>query len=121
MHSEYLEVLPGLVKQVEAARKNGGRVIAVGTTSVRCLESAAKFSSTGKIAPYQGETDIFITPGYEFKEVDVLLTNFHLPESTLIMLVSALAGYDRTMAAYQHAVDKQYRFFSYGDAMLVFP
>jgi len=121
MHSEYLEVLPGLVKQVETARKNGGRVIAVGTTSVRCLESAAKFSKTGKIAPYQGETDIFITPGYQFKEVDVLLTNFHLPESTLIMLVSALAGYDRTMAAYQHAVQQQYRFFSYGDAMLVFP
>ena len=121
MHSEHLEVLPGLVKQVETARKKGGRVIAVGTTSVRCLESAAKFSKTGKIAPYQGETDIFITPGYQFKEVDVLLTNFHLPESTLIMLVSALAGYDRTMAAYQHAVEQQYRFFSYGDAMLVFP
>jgi len=121
MHSEYLEVLPGLVKQVETARNKGGRVIAVGTTSVRCLESAAKFSKTGKIAPYQGETDIFITPGYQFKEVDVLLTNFHLPESTLIMLVSALAGYDRTMAAYQHAVEQQYRFFSYGDAMLVFP
>ncbi|WP_321324665.1 tRNA preQ1(34) S-adenosylmethionine ribosyltransferase-isomerase QueA [Thiomicrorhabdus sp.] len=121
MHSEYLEVLPGLVKQVETARKKGGRVIAVGTTSVRCLESAAKFSDTGKIAPYQGETDIFITPGYEFKEVDVLLTNFHLPESTLIMLVSALAGYERTMAAYQHAVENEYRFFSYGDAMLVFP
>ncbi|WP_029406976.1 tRNA preQ1(34) S-adenosylmethionine ribosyltransferase-isomerase QueA [Thiomicrorhabdus sp. Milos-T2] len=121
MHSEYLEVEPGLVKQIENARKKGGRVIAVGTTSVRCLESAAKFSDTGSIAPYQGETDIFITPGYEFKEVDVLLTNFHLPESTLIMLVSALAGYERTMAAYQHAVKNQYRFFSYGDAMLVFP
>ncbi|MDX1351397.1 MAG: tRNA preQ1(34) S-adenosylmethionine ribosyltransferase-isomerase QueA [Thiomicrorhabdus sp.] len=121
MHSEYLEVLPGLVEQVERARKNGGRVIAVGTTSVRCLESAAGFSPTGKIAPYQGETDIFITPGYQFKEVDVLLTNFHLPESTLIMLVSALAGYERTMEAYQHAVENRYRFFSYGDAMLVFP
>ncbi|WP_040726019.1 tRNA preQ1(34) S-adenosylmethionine ribosyltransferase-isomerase QueA [Thiomicrorhabdus sp. Kp2] len=121
MHSEYLEVLPGLVEQVQQAREKGGRVIAVGTTSVRCLESAAKFSNTGKIAPYQGETDIFITPGYEFKEVDVLLTNFHLPESTLIMLVSALAGYQRTMDAYKHAVENQYRFFSYGDAMLVFP
>lgn len=121
MHSEYLEVEPGLVEQVERARKNGGRVVAVGTTSVRCLESAANFSPTGHIAPYQGETNIFITPGYQFKEVDVLLTNFHLPESTLIMLVSALAGYERTMAAYRHAVDNQYRFFSYGDAMLVFP
>ena len=121
MHSEYLEVEPGLVEQVKQAREKGGRVIAVGTTSVRCLESAAKFSATGKIAPYQGETDIFITPGYEFKEVDVLLTNFHLPESTLIMLVSALAGYQRTMDAYKHAVENQYRFFSYGDAMLVFP
>ena len=121
MHSEYLEVLPGLVEQVERARQKGGRVIAVGTTSVRCLESAASFSESGSLAPYQGETDIFITPGYEFKEVDVLLTNFHLPESTLIMLVSSLAGYERTMAAYKHAVEQKYRFFSYGDAMLVFP
>ncbi|GKT12615.1 MAG: S-adenosylmethionine:tRNA ribosyltransferase-isomerase [Thiomicrorhabdus sp.] len=121
MHSEYLEVDQTLVDQVKAARGRGGRVIAIGTTSVRCLESAAKFSETGQVAPYQGETDIFITPGYQFKEVDVLFTNFHLPESTLIMLVSALAGYDRTMAAYQHAVEQAYRFFSYGDAMLVFP
>ena len=121
MHSEYLEVDEALVAQVKKARKLGGRVIAVGTTSVRCLESAASFSDTGQVAPYQGDTDIFITPGYQFKEVDVLLTNFHLPESTLIMLVSALAGYERTMDAYKHAVEKQYRFFSYGDAMLVFP
>jgi S-adenosylmethionine:tRNA ribosyltransferase-isomerase len=121
MHSEYLEVDELLVEQVRQARQKGGRVIAIGTTSVRCLESAAKFSPTGQIAPYQGETDIFITPGYLFKEVDVLFTNFHLPESTLIMLVSALAGYERTMAAYQHAVEQSYRFFSYGDAMLVFP
>jgi len=121
MHSEHLEVDETLVKQVEKARALGGRVIAVGTTSVRCLESSASFSETGHVAPYQGETDIFITPGYKFKEVDALLTNFHLPESTLIMLVSALAGYDRTMAAYKHAVDNEYRFFSYGDAMLVFP
>lgn len=121
MHSEYLEVDQTLVDQVKQARAKGGRVIAVGTTSVRCLESAAKFSETGQVAPYQGETDIFITPGYQFKEVDVLFTNFHLPESTLIMLVSALAGYDRTMAAYNHAVEQAYRFFSYGDAMLVFP
>ena len=121
MHSEYLEVDQTLVDQVQQTREKGGRVIAIGTTSVRCLESAAKFSETGQVAPYQGETDIFITPGYQFKEVDVLFTNFHLSESTLIMLVSALAGYDRTMAAYQHAVEQQYRFFSYGDAMLVFP
>jgi len=121
MHSEYLEVDELLVEKVRQTRQKGGRVIAIGTTSVRCLESAAKFSPTGQIEPYQGETDIFITPGYAFKEVDVLFTNFHLPESTLIMLVSALAGYERTMAAYQHAVDQSYRFFSYGDAMLVFP
>jgi len=121
MHSEYLEVDAELVAKVKQTRTKGGRVIAVGTTSVRCLESAASFSENGKVAPYKGETDIFITPGYQFKEVNVLLTNFHLPESTLIMLVSALAGYDRTMQAYEHAVKQQYRFFSYGDAMLVFP
>ena len=121
MHSEYLEVDQTLVDQVEQTRAKGGRVFAIGTTSVRCLESASSLSPTRKLAPYQGETDIFITPGYQFKEVDVLFTNFHLPESTLIMLVSAMAGYDRTMAAYQHAVAKEYRFFSYGDAMLVFP
>ena len=97
MHSEYLEVDEVLVDQVKTARAKGGRVIAVGTTSVRCLESATKFSPTGEIAAYQGETDIFITPGYEFKQIDALLTNFHLPESTLIMLVSALAGYQHTM------------------------
>jgi len=117
MHSEWIEVTPGLVEQVKQTRAKGGRVIAVGTTSVRCLESASK---TGELQAYSGETDIFITPGYEFKQVDVLLTNFHLPESTLIMLVSALAGYEPTMAAYRHAVEQQYRFFSYGDAMLVF-
>lgn len=121
MHSEYLEVDEQVVNQIKQAREKGGRVIAVGTTSVRCLESAASFSDTGQAEPYQGDTDIFITPGYEFKEVDVLLTNFHLPESTLIMLVSALAGYERTMNAYKHAVEQEYRFFSYGDAMLVFP
>ena len=117
MHAEWFEVSPGLVAQVEAARQQEGRVIAVGTTSVRCLESAAK---EGALQATTGETDIFITPGYDFKQVDVLLTNFHLPESTLIMLVSALAGYEPTMAAYRHAVEHQYRFFSYGDAMLVF-
>ncbi|AHF01052.1 S-adenosylmethionine tRNA ribosyltransferase [Thiomicrospira aerophila AL3] len=117
MHSEWLEVEAGLVEQVKAARAKGGRIIAVGTTSVRCLESASK---DGQLRPYTGDTDIFISPGYQFQQVDVLLTNFHLPESTLIMLVSALAGYQETMAAYRHAVEQRYRFFSYGDAMLVF-
>ncbi|UQB42662.1 tRNA preQ1(34) S-adenosylmethionine ribosyltransferase-isomerase QueA [Thiomicrospira microaerophila] len=117
MHSEWLEVQPGLVEQVAKARELGGRVIAVGTTSVRCLESA---SVDGELKPFTGETDIFISPGYQFQQVDVLLTNFHLPESTLIMLVSAFAGYEATMSAYRHAVAAQYRFFSYGDAMLVF-
>ncbi|PLA73574.1 tRNA preQ1(34) S-adenosylmethionine ribosyltransferase-isomerase QueA [Hydrogenovibrio sp. SC-1] len=121
MHSEVIEVLPETVALIEQTRQNGGRVIAVGTTSVRCLESAARFSKTGELAPYQGETDIFITPGVDFKVVDVLLTNFHLPESTLIMLVSAFAGHQRTLEAYTHAVAQSYRFFSYGDAMLVFP
>lgn len=121
MHSEVIEVLPETVALIEQTRQKGGRVIAIGTTSVRCLESAARFSKTGELAPYQGETDIFITPGVDFKVVDVLLTNFHLPESTLIMLVSAFAGHQRTLDAYAHAVANSYRFFSYGDAMLVFP
>lgn len=121
MHSEVIEVLPETVELIQRTKANGGRVFAIGTTSVRSLESAATLSEGGKLAPYQGETDIFITPGYEFKVVDVLLTNFHLPESTLIMLVSALAGYEKTMQAYHHAVEEKYRFFSYGDAMLVHP
>ena len=118
MHSEWIEVSPELVAQVEATRARGGRVVAVGTTAVRCLESASR---DGRLQPMQGETDIFITPGYRFRQVDLLITNFHLPESTLIMLVSAFAGYERTMAAYRHAVAQGYRFFSYGDAMLVYP
>lgn len=117
MHAEWFSVQPDLVAQVKAAREKGGRVIAVGSTSVRCLESASK---TGELLATTGETDIFITPGYEFRQVDVLITNFHLPESTLIMLVSAFAGYENTMRAYQHAVENQYRFFSYGDCMLIF-
>ena len=121
MHSEYLEVDETVVEQIKQTKAKGGRVFAIGTTSVRSLESAAKYSPAGELQPYRGETDIFITPGYDFQVVDVLQTNFHLPESTLIMLVSALAGYERTMSAYQHAVEQQYRFFSYGDAMLVFP
>ncbi len=116
MHSETLEVSPELCAQVEATRAAGKRVIAVGTTSVRCLETAG---ASGTMQPLRGETDIFIYPGYDFKMVDVLITNFHLPESTLLMLVSAFAGYKGTMQAYREAVEQRYRFFSYGDAMLI--
>ena len=116
MHAERIEVTETLCSQVEKTRQRGGRVIAVGTTSVRCLETAG---ASGEIRPYSGETDIFITPGYEFKIVDSLLTNFHLSESTLMMLVCAFGGYEPVMAAYRHAVAQKYRFFSYGDAMLI--
>lgn len=116
MHAEYVEVEESVVEQVKATKAKGGRVIAVGTTSVRSLESA---SQSGEIATMQGDTSIFIYPGYEFKTVDALVTNFHLPESTLIMLISAFAGYDQVMAAYREAVESQYRFFSYGDAMFI--
>lgn len=122
MHSEYTEITAGVCQQIQATQRRGGRVVAVGTTSVRCLETATKLTegSNGKnIAPFSGETDIFIYPGYEFKVVDVLLTNFHLPESTLLMLICAFAGYENTLAAYGHAITQSYRFFSYGDAMLV--
>lgn len=117
MHSEWLEVDQTVCDQVMATRAKGGRVIAVGTTSVRCLETAA--TAEGEIKPFRGETDIFIYPGYRFKLVDVLLTNFHLPESTLLMLICAFAGYQPVMAAYREAVAERYRFFSYGDAMLL--
>ena len=116
MHEEWISVSDELVQQVEDCKTSGGKVIAVGTTTVRSLETAAL---TGLLRAYEGETDIFITPGFEFKVVDSLLTNFHLPESTLLMLVSAFAGYDLMMKAYQHAVQERYRFFSYGDAMLI--
>ncbi|CUS48289.1 MAG: S-adenosylmethionine:tRNA ribosyltransferase-isomerase QueA [Idiomarinaceae bacterium HL-53] len=119
MHSEYAEVPDSVVIAVKAAKARGGRVIAVGTTSVRSLESAAWKSPTGEIEPLSGETDIFIFPGYEFKVVDAMITNFHLPESTLIMLVSAFAGQKAVLSAYREAVQAQYRFFSYGDAMFV--
>lgn len=119
MHSEYAEVPDHVVAAVEAAKARGGRVIAVGTTSVRSLESAAHFSPTGSIAPLHGDTDIFIYPGYKFKVVDAMITNFHLPESTLIMLVSAFAGYEAIMHAYSSAIEHEYRFFSYGDAMFI--
>jgi S-adenosylmethionine:tRNA ribosyltransferase-isomerase len=118
MHAEYIEVSAAVAQQVRATRARGGRVVAVGTTSVRSLESA---SQGGEIAAFSGDSRIFIYPGYQFKSVDALFTNFHLPESTLIMLVSALAGQAPVMAAYREAVAERYRFFSYGDAMLVFP
>ena len=118
MHREYLEVGAELCEAIAATRARGGRVVAVGTTVVRALETAARH---GRITPFRGDTDIFIYPGYRFRVVDALVTNFHLPESTLIMLVSAMAGYDHTMAAYRHAVAERYRFFSYGDAMFIYP
>ncbi|TVO68584.1 tRNA preQ1(34) S-adenosylmethionine ribosyltransferase-isomerase QueA [Sedimenticola selenatireducens] len=116
MHSEYVEVSAGVCEQVRATRARGGRVIAVGTTSVRSLEAA---SQEGEIKPFYGDTRLFITPGYAFHSVDAMVTNFHLPESTLLMLVAAFSGYDRIMAAYRHAVERRYRFFSYGDAMFL--
>ncbi|MCC4265346.1 tRNA preQ1(34) S-adenosylmethionine ribosyltransferase-isomerase QueA [Oceanimonas baumannii] len=121
MHAEYIEVPADVVAQIEATRTRGGRVIAVGTTSVRSLESAAQASlAEGKaLAPFYGDTNIFIYPGYRFQLVDAMVTNFHLPESTLIMLVSAFAGQDHIMEAYRQAVAERYRFFSYGDAMFI--
>jgi len=116
MHAEYVEVDEALCEQVRAARARGNRVVAVGTTSVRSLESA---SQSGEIQPFYDDTRIFIYPGYEFKSVDALITNFHLPESTLIMLVSAFAGKSHVMNAYEVAVQERYRFFSYGDCMFI--
>lgn len=116
MHHEWLSVSQDVVDAVAACKARGGRVIAVGTTSVRALETAAQ---TGQLQPFCGDTNIFIYPGRPFHVVDTLVTNFHLPESTLLMLVSAFAGYGATMAAYRVAVAERYRFFSYGDAMLI--
>ena len=116
MHAERVEVDAEVCARIEATRARGGRVVAVGTTVVRSLESAAR---DGGLRPFRDETDIFITPGYHFRVVDALVTNFHLPESTLLMLVCAFAGYEPVMAAYRHAVEAGYRFFSYGDAMFL--
>jgi S-adenosylmethionine:tRNA ribosyltransferase-isomerase len=116
MHKEWIQVPQQVVDQVNRTKKAGGRVIAVGTTAVRTLESAAQ---TGQLSAFEGETDIFIYPGYSFRVIDALITNFHLPESTLLMLVCAFGGYDTLMHAYRHAVDERYRFFSYGDAMFI--
>jgi S-adenosylmethionine:tRNA ribosyltransferase-isomerase len=118
MHAEWLNVGAELVAEVRRTRERGGRVVAVGTTVLRALESA--IGEEG-LRPFVGETRLFIFPGYRVQSVDALLTNFHLPESTLLMLVSAFAGRERVLAAYRHAVAERYRFFSYGDAMLVFP
>lgn len=118
LHAERIEVDADVCRAVHDTRARGGRVIAVGTTSVRALEAA---SSGGKIEPFEGETDIFILPGYQFRSVDMMLTNFHLPRSSLLMLVAAFAGHEKIMSAYRHAVEQRYRFFSYGDAMLLSP
>ncbi|MCL4121151.1 UNVERIFIED_CONTAM: hypothetical protein GTU68_064298 [Idotea baltica] len=116
MHSEWLEVTQSVVDEVLACKARGGRVIAVGTTSVRALETAAR---TTNLQAFCGETDIFIYPGKSFNVVDALITNFHLPGSTLLMLVAAFAGYQHTLRAYELAVEEKYRFFSYGDAMFI--
>jgi S-adenosylmethionine:tRNA ribosyltransferase-isomerase len=118
LHAERVQVNATACKAVTDARSRGGRVIAVGTTSVRALEAA---SAGGRLQPFNGETELFIVPGYRFRSVDALLTNFHLPRSSLLMLVAAFGGTDRILAAYRHAVSAGYRFFSYGDAMLVLP
>jgi S-adenosylmethionine:tRNA ribosyltransferase-isomerase len=116
LHAERYRTEASLVERIERCRERGGRVVAVGTTTVRALESAAL---GGALQPFEGESDLFIYPGFRFRVVDALVTNFHLPESSLLMLVAAFAGHARTLAAYRHAVAQRYRFFSYGDAMLI--
>lgn len=127
IHSEFIEINTAVCELVEATRKNHKRVIAVGTTAVRALEAAATVAlqkqaegqRQGVIVPYSGDTNIFITPGFKFNVVDAMITNFHLPKSTLLMLVAAFAGYDNAMSAYKNAIDAKYRFYSYGDAMFI--
>ncbi len=118
MHSEFYQVTAEAAEKIQAVRKNGGKIIAVGTTTVRTLETVAR-DNQGEIKEASGWTDIFITPGFEFKVIDHLITNFHLPQSTLVMLVSAFYNREGTLAAYEHAVKEKYRFFSFGDAMLI--
>jgi S-adenosylmethionine:tRNA ribosyltransferase-isomerase len=118
LHAEWLEVSAGTCAAIERCRAAGGRVVAVGTTSVRALETAAR---SGRLAPFAGDSRLYIYPGFEFRVVDAMVTNFHLPESSLLMLVCAFAGQESTLAAYRHAVAERYRFFSYGDAMFVTP
>ena len=117
MHSEFYQVLPEEAEKINAAKREGRRVICVGTTSCRTIESAA--DENGVVQAGSGDTEIFIYPGYQFKVLDCLITNFHLPESTLLMLVSALAGKEHIMDAYHEAVKERYRFFSFGDAMFI--
>lgn len=117
MHAEFIEIDEALCEKIRATKQSGNKVIAVGTTSVRALESAA--SNTQIIKPYAGDTDIFIYPGFEFKIIDAMITNFHLPKSSLLMLVSAFVGREFMLQAYEHAIEQQYRFYSYGDAMLI--
>ena len=117
MHAEYYSLSPETAQLINGTRRNGGRIIAVGTTSARTLETLGK--PDGSVQAGSGWTDIFIYPGYQFKVIDGLITNFHLPKSTLIMLVSALAGRERVLAAYQEAIRHRYRFYSFGDAMLI--
>ena len=119
MHAEWGQITPEAAAEIAATKAAGGRVIPVGTTALRLIESAAR--ATGEIAPWEGPTDIFITPGFEFRVADGLMTNFHLPKSTLMMLVSAMMGMDRIRAIYAHAIAERYRFFSYGDASLLLP
>jgi S-adenosylmethionine:tRNA ribosyltransferase-isomerase len=119
MHAEWGRISPASAERINAVRASGGRVIAVGTTVLRLLESAA--DEAGRVQPFEGDTSIFITPGYRFRAIDGLLTNFHLPRSTLFMLVSALMGRERMQAAYAHAIASGYRFYSYGDASLLLP
>ena len=119
MHAEWGEVSAATAEALLAVKARGNKVVSVGTTSLRILESSAQ--AGGQIAPFRGETSIFITPGYQFRAIDALMTNFHLPRSTLFMLVSALSGLDTMRRAYSHAIDNEYRFYSYGDASLLFP
>lgn len=118
MHGEWIEVSAATVEQIRATKSRGGRAIAVGTTVARALETAAQ---NGSIEPFTGKTDIFIYPGYQWQVVDALITNFHLPRSTLMMMVSSLIGRERLLSLYQTAIDRRYRFYSFGDAMLIFP
>ncbi len=120
IHTEWCELSPETARQINQAHAAGGRIIAVGTTSVRTVETAARHAGAGQVvAPFSGPTDLFILPGFSFKAVDAVITNFHLPRSTLVMLVSAFAGRERILSAYQTAVDEGYRFYSFGDAMLI--
>jgi S-adenosylmethionine:tRNA ribosyltransferase-isomerase len=119
IHSEWCHISPSTAKMVNSARQSGGRVVAVGTTTVRALETAA-IEGKGQARAYSGPTDLYILPGYEFKLVDAMVTNFHLPKSTLLMMVSAFAGREPILSAYRQAIDEGYRFYSFGDAMLIF-